>query len=372
MRRTVGRPRRKLEVHPLALTDDVVERHVRDPVRLQGDHVSPQAPSAAASAAATPNRVASTRSNAVGVPPRCTWPRIVTRVSMPVRPSISEATTFEMPPRRWWPNRSTSSLGHFERALGGHRTLGDHHDRGVVMPAWRRSSASHTSSMSNGSSGIRVIVAPPAMPADTAMWPTWRPMTSTTITRSWDSAVVWSRSIAADAICTAVSNPKVISVPAMSLSMVLGTPMQGTPSSCRSRATPSEPSPPMAMIASMSWRADGRLDPVHTVGDLVGLVRDVPRIVPPRGRMPRTGRRRGPPRRRRSRPATRRGSRSPRRRAPARPCAPRRGSPRSVPGSRHLRSAPRFAPRHPNDARRRPMAPPSIRHRALTQRPRTP
>ena len=34
-----------------------------------------------ASAAATPKRVASTRSNAVGVPPRWTWPRIVIRVS---------------------------------------------------------------------------------------------------------------------------------------------------------------------------------------------------------------------------------------------------------------------------------------------------
>ena len=36
---------------------------------------------ATARCAATPKRVASTRSNATGVPPRCTWPRIVTRVS---------------------------------------------------------------------------------------------------------------------------------------------------------------------------------------------------------------------------------------------------------------------------------------------------
>ena len=35
--------------------------------------------------AATPKRVDSTRSNAVGVPPRCTWPSITTLVSKPVR-----------------------------------------------------------------------------------------------------------------------------------------------------------------------------------------------------------------------------------------------------------------------------------------------
>ena len=54
-----------------------------------------------------PKRVARTRSYAVGVPPRSTWPRIVTRVSKPVRRSISSATTLLMPPRRTWPNSST-------------------------------------------------------------------------------------------------------------------------------------------------------------------------------------------------------------------------------------------------------------------------
>ena len=38
-----------------------------------------------------PKRVASTRSRGVGVPPRWTWPRTVTRVSKPVRSSISRA-----------------------------------------------------------------------------------------------------------------------------------------------------------------------------------------------------------------------------------------------------------------------------------------
>ena len=69
-----------------------------------------------------------------------------------------------------------------------------------------------------------MTAAPPAMPDQVAMWPAWRPMTSTTITRWWDSAVVCSRSMASTAICTAVSKPKVSSVPERSLSMVLGTP----------------------------------------------------------------------------------------------------------------------------------------------------
>ena len=84
--------------------------------------------------------------------------------------------------------------------------------------------ASHTASTSKGCSGMRMIVAPPAMPAHAAMWPAWRPITSTTITRSWLSAVVCSRSMASTQICTAVSKPKVSSVAERSLSIVFGTP----------------------------------------------------------------------------------------------------------------------------------------------------
>ena len=51
----------------------------------------PTPPSCTRSIAATPNRVDSTRSNAVGVPPRWTWPSITTRVSNPVRSPISRA-----------------------------------------------------------------------------------------------------------------------------------------------------------------------------------------------------------------------------------------------------------------------------------------
>jgi hypothetical protein len=141
--------------------------------------------------------------------------------------------------------------------------------------------------MSNGTSGISVIVAPPASPARTAMCPALRPITSTTITRSWASAVVCSRSIAAVQMCTAVSKPNVISVAAMSLSIVFGTPMQLTPSSCRSRAAPSEPSPPITMNPSSRWRAIVAFTSSTPSGSWYGCTRDVPRIVPPRGRMPR-------------------------------------------------------------------------------------
>ena len=49
------------------------------------------------------------------------------------------------------------------------------------------------------------------------------------MTRLWDSAVVCSRSMASVAMLTAVSKPKVKSVPLRSLSMVLGTATTGMP-----------------------------------------------------------------------------------------------------------------------------------------------
>ena len=51
--------------------------------------------------------------------------------------------------------------------------------------------------------------APPAIPLITAIQPVCLPITSTTITRLWDSAVVCRRSIASVQIDTAVSNPNV-------------------------------------------------------------------------------------------------------------------------------------------------------------------
>ena len=56
---------------------------------------------------------------------------------------------------------------------------------------------------------MRMTSAPPAIPLMTAIQPVWRPMTSTTMTRLCDSAVVCSRSIASVAIVRAVSKPNV-------------------------------------------------------------------------------------------------------------------------------------------------------------------
>ena len=70
----------------------------------------------------------------------------------------------------------------------------------------------------------------PAIPASSAIQPAYRPISSSTITRWWLSAVVWSLSSASVAVSTAVWNPKVTYVASRSLSMVFGTPMTGTPS----------------------------------------------------------------------------------------------------------------------------------------------
>lgn len=105
-------------------------------------------------------------------------------------------------------------------------------------------------------SGTSTPSAPPAMAAYTAIQPALRPITSTTITRSCDWAVECRRSSASVTTCTAVSNPKVRSVPTMSLSIVLGTPTTGSPSrACTSRVISIVCSPPMAITASTSPRS---------------------------------------------------------------------------------------------------------------------
>ena len=131
------------------------------------------------------------------------------------------------------------------------------------------------------------MLAPPAMPECRAIQPAWRPITSTTSTRWWDSAVVCSRSMASVAMLTAVSKPKVKSVPERSLSMVFGTPTTLTPRPESLVATPSVSSPPIATSASTPSLARLSLIFSTPLSILNGLVREEPRMVPPRGRMPR-------------------------------------------------------------------------------------
>ena len=129
---------------------------------------------------------------------------------------------------------------------------------------------------------------PPAIPAWSAIHPACRPITSTTITRWCDSAVVWSRSIASVATWSAVSKPNVASVAPRSLSIVFGTPTTFTPCSAWSAAAaPSVSSPPIAISPSRCRLCIVSLTRAGPSSCFRGFVRDVPRIVPPRGRIPR-------------------------------------------------------------------------------------
>ncbi len=105
--------------------------------------------------------------------------------------------------------------------------------------------------------------------------------------RWWLSAVVWRRSIASVATCTAVSKPNVMSVAPRSLSIVFGTPSTGRPSSASLAAAPRVSSPPIAIRPSMLRLCIVSLMRSKPSSRLNGLVREEPRIVPPRGRIPR-------------------------------------------------------------------------------------
>jgi hypothetical protein len=64
---------------------------------------------------------------------------------------------------------------------------------------------------------------------------------------------------------TAVEKPMQYSVPETSLSMVFGTPITATPSSCRRPANDSVPSPPIAISASISRNSStSRAAPVRS------------------------------------------------------------------------------------------------------------
>ena len=174
--------------------------------------------------------------------------------------------------------------------------------------------------------------------------------------------------------CTAVSKPKVSSVADRSLSMVLGTPTTATPSAASRAATPSVSSPPMATSASIPWSASVARTASAPPSILYGLVRDEPRIVPPRGSVPRNDSTRGARRRRRPRRASRRGSRRARRRSTRSPLRTTARMTALSPGQspppgehRHLhgrdvtdqprpRSRPRSAPTARSPVRVRPMS----------------
>ena len=168
----------------------------------------------------------------------------------------------------------------------GHGALGDHQDRRVVRLEALARRARRPRRCRTASPGSARRWRRPRCPACSAIQPAWRPITSTTSTRWWDSAVVCSRSIASIAMLTAVSKPKVKSVRVRSLSIVLGTPTTLTPRSCSLVATPRVSSPPIATRASTPRSARLSLICSTPPSTLNGLVREEPRIVPPRGQDP--------------------------------------------------------------------------------------
>ena len=100
-----------------------------------------------------------------------------------------------------------------------------------------------------------MMSAPPAMPAPSASQPALWPMISTTMTRWCECAVECSRSTASVAIPSAVEKPKLVSVCAMSLSIVFGRWMTFSPA-CESRfAFFAVPPPPMQTMASSLLRS---------------------------------------------------------------------------------------------------------------------
>ena len=92
--------------------------------------------------------------------------------------------------------------------------------------------------------------APPASPAARVSQPARWPMTSVRMIRWWLCAVLWTRSIASVAISVAVAKPKLVSVPQMSLSIVLGRVRTFRPAACRRRAFFAVPPPPITIRPS--------------------------------------------------------------------------------------------------------------------------
>jgi hypothetical protein len=112
--------------------------------------------------------------------------------------------------------------------------------------------------------------------------------------------VEWSLSIASVAVETAVSKPKVWSVPCRSLSIVFGTPMTGTPFSASWWPSVRLPSPPTATRTSKPSRLKFSTTRSETSWNSIWPARFftgsrngsprlvVPRIVPPCATMPET------------------------------------------------------------------------------------
>ena len=75
-------------------------------------------------------------------------------------------------------------------------------------------------------------------------------MISVRMIRWWLCAVLWTRSMASVAISVAVAKPKLVSVPQMSLSIVLGMVITFSPAFCSRIAFLALPPPPITISPS--------------------------------------------------------------------------------------------------------------------------
>lgn len=132
--------------------------------------IVPKSPSWTQSTACSPNRVASQRSKALGVPPRWTWPRTVVRASLPVRLSISLASHSPTPESRTCPKESSDpSLSTMSPSFGmapsATTTIGAYDARK------REVTQAQTCSTSKRCSGMRMTLAPLTRPECRAIQP---------------------------------------------------------------------------------------------------------------------------------------------------------------------------------------------------------
>ena len=154
----------QLGVEQLGLGQRLGQRDADDLGPAQRDHL---AEVALAAPRRSPRRRSASRARGrrrSGVPPRCTWPRIVMRDSNPVRSSISRSSWIAMPPSRTCPNASLVSNSDSSSPSLGVAPSATTTIEKLRPCAWRRRRRSQTSSMSNGRSGTSTTSAPPAMP----------------------------------------------------------------------------------------------------------------------------------------------------------------------------------------------------------------
>ena len=114
------------------------------------------------------------------------------------------------------------------------------------------------------------------------MYPAPRPITSMIEHLSWEVEVSRTLSIASIAVLTAVSNPIVYSVHAISKSMVPGRPIVLIPSAANFWAPLKDPSPPITMIPSIPCFLQISAPFCWPSGVVNSIQRAVCKIVPPR------------------------------------------------------------------------------------------